>query len=80
MQNNYVLIPWDSIYQKNIWFNEVIVEQPTINKIEEDSFFGLNPVNVIICLLIYNIILFIILMSKNENLLYRKNKTVKKRQ
>ena len=79
MQNN-VLIPWDSVYQDNIWFNEVIVEQPTINKIEDDSFFGLNPVNVILCLLIYNVVLFISIMYTNENLLYRKNKIVKERQ
>jgi hypothetical protein len=80
MQNEYILIPWDSVHNNNTWFNEIVIEHPRYGITKDETFFDINTINIIILLLVYNIILFIFLAFRNENLLYRKNKAIKKRQ
>ena len=79
MQNEYVIMPWDSIHQTNIWYNTEFIENDVSCIPTKNDSFGFTLEIAIIALLIYNFILICALNIKNENLLYRKNKTIKKR-
>ena len=76
MQNEQLIIPWDSIHQTNMWYHtEFIKDDISYIPVKNDSF-GFTLEIAIIALLIYNIILMFFLNIKNENLLSWKNKTI----
>ena len=81
MQNDYILIPWDSIHQNHVWYNTEIVEYHVARYTPtKDSAFSISLEIAILGLLIYNIIIIFFLAFKNENVLHRKDKTIKKGQ
>ena len=81
MQNEYVLIPWDSVHQHNVWYNtEIIGRMVPEYTPTNDSVFSISLETAILGLLVYNIILIVFLTVKNENVLRWEDKTIKKGQ
>lgn len=81
MQTNYMLIPWDSIETNHKWnVIDTIEYKPITNAVKKNENFNFSIDYIILGLLIYNIIVGLFISSKHENVLYRKNKTIKKRQ
>jgi len=81
MQNDYILMSWDSICQNHIWYETEIVEQNVAtNQRVNNNVFDSSLEIAILGLLIYNIIVIIFLSIRNEKVLHRKNKIVEKGQ
>lgn len=79
MQNNYTLIPWDSININYKWNNIETIECKNARYINKGNDYYFSIDYVVLGLLMYNIIIIAFLLIKYENVLYRKNKAVEKR-
>jgi hypothetical protein len=76
MQNDFILIPWDSININHTWNNIEAIEYKSFNYVNENCEHYFSIDYIVLGLLIYNIIIAAFLLLKYENVLYRKNKAV----